>query len=244
LWATELRREEKAHLGAQVDEMLDLEQPPEELPAVQEVESHVRNRRAQWVSMNQEKRDLYKLGKTQTFTQHPAEEIKIRDLIMSMECLHVPHTYYAYPACWANQSVHREPSELDMRKHCCHAHNIQAYQCHDPITLTLKQMVGQDVMLAADAEANGETERIIVRGNYQHCYYKGCQHKAQNGVGMRGHLETAHHKHNPLDMGPWDIMLEYLAQDPDATIADLIGVKKRLFADIRDAAMLESLTRL
>jgi hypothetical protein len=85
-------------MEVQVDRMLDFEEPPEELPAVQEVANwdteienewlkfreilplsglqqrvaiaaHVRNRRVQWVSMNQEKRDLYNLWKSHIFTQ-------------------------------------------------------------------------------------------------------------------------------------------------------------------------------
>jgi hypothetical protein len=43
---------------------------------------------------------------------------------------------------------------------------------------------------------------------------------------MRGHLETAHHKHHPPDMGIWGIILEHLGHNHDATIADLIGAKE------------------
>jgi hypothetical protein len=71
-------------------------------------------------------------------------------------------------------------------------------------------------------------EKIIVRGNYQQCYYRGCQHKAQNGVGMLGHLETSHHKHHLLGMGICDIILEHLEHNHDATIADLIGAKEAI----------------
>jgi hypothetical protein len=113
-----------------------------------------------------------------------------------------------------------------MRKHCYHAHNVPAYQCHDPITFTLKRMIDQDVMLAAHVDNNGSHEEVIVRGNYQHCYYRDCQHKAQNGVGMLGHMQQSHHKHNPADMGLWDILIDHLAQNHDATIGDLIGHKE------------------
>jgi hypothetical protein len=190
------------------------------------IEAFVRNCRAQWVSMDQSKRALYHAWKITRFQHASSEEIKIRDLIMSMECSHIPHTHYACPICWHNFTVHKEASTDGMRKHCYHAHNLMAYQCHDPVTLTLRQMIGQDVMLAANVDSNGLVEKIIVRGNHQQCYYRNCRHKAQNGVGMLGHVQTAHGKHNPADMGIWDIILEHLNEDPDATITDLVGHKE------------------
>jgi hypothetical protein len=41
---------------------------------------------------------------------------------------------------------------------------------------------------------------------------------------MLGHLETAHRKRNPADMGIWDIILEHLEHDQNSTIADLFIV--------------------
>jgi hypothetical protein len=84
-------------------------------------------------------------------------------------------------------------------------------------------MVGQDVMLAAEIENQGTIEKVIVRGNYQQCYHLDCQHRSMNGVGMLGHLETDHKKKNPPCTGLWDIILEHLKHNHDATIADLIG---------------------
>jgi hypothetical protein len=85
--AQERIREEQEHLEQDVARILSLEEPPPELPAVQEVtnweaevqngwygfrdvlqksgltervtiEAHVRNRTAQWIEMNQEKREF------------------------------------------------------------------------------------------------------------------------------------------------------------------------------------------
>jgi hypothetical protein len=189
-----------------------------------EIEAFVRNRRAQWVAMDQEKRNQYQQWKLEHFVQQKdPDQIKLRDLMMSMQCLEIPHSHYACTICWHSLTVRKENSTDGMRKHCYHAHNLPAYRCHDTITLTLRSMVGQDVMLAAEIDNQGTLEKVIVRGNYQQCYHLNCQHKSTNGVGMLGHLETDHKKRNPPCMGVWDILLEHLEHNPDATLADLIG---------------------
>jgi hypothetical protein len=200
-----------------------------------EIEGFVRNRRAQWVAMDQTKRELYNQWKIEKFVQQKdPEQIRLRDLILSMQCLHIPRSHYACPICWHSLTVHKENSADGMRKHCFHAHNLPAYRCHDPITLTLRQMVGQDVMLAAEIENQGTLERIIVRGNYQQCYHLHCQHKSMNGVGMLGHLETDHKKKNPPCMGMWDIILGHLEHNQEATISDLIGAHEAIVCNHPD----------
>jgi hypothetical protein len=89
-------------------------------------------------------------------------------------------------------------------------------------------MVGQDIMLAAEIDNQGLPDKIIVRGNYQQFYHLNCQHKSMNGVGMLGHLETAHKKRNPACMGVWDIILEHLEHNPNSTVADLIGTHEAI----------------
>jgi hypothetical protein len=168
-------------------------------------------------------RQLYDLWKAQTFAQKKEEEIKVRDLIMSSECLHLPNAHYACTICWLNQRVHKEPNAVEMRKHCYHAHSLQACKCHDPITLALSRMIGQDVMLSAVLQ---NEEKITVRGNYQQCYHRGCQEKSANGVGTKIHMETKHHSSNTPDMGAWDIVLDHLNFNEDTTLADFFGEKQ------------------
>jgi hypothetical protein len=74
-------------------------------------------------------------------------------------------------------------------------------------------MIGQDVMIAAEVDNRGVLEKVIVRGNFQQCYHHNCQHRSVNGVGMLGHLQTAHRKRNPADMGIWDIIIEHLEHE-------------------------------
>jgi hypothetical protein len=142
---------------------------------------------------------------------------------MSMECLSLPHAHYQCPICWLNQSVHREPNAAEMRKHCYHAHSLPACKCHDPITLALSRMIGQDVMLAATLQ---NEERITVRGNHQQCYHRGCQEKSPTGVGMKDHLERKHHSAGAPDMGAWDIVLDHLTHNEDSTLEDFFGEKR------------------
>jgi hypothetical protein len=135
--AAKLRREDHAYLERRVEGMLDFEAPPDIPTAVEEVddwnseiqnawfrfsdnlqksglqqrvaiESFVRNRRDQWMSMNQAKRDLYTTWKIEKFGRAKADQILIRDLITSMECLHIPHTHYACSICFRNNTVHKE----------------------------------------------------------------------------------------------------------------------------------------
>jgi hypothetical protein len=115
----EKNRGDQQRLERDVDGMIDLEEPLVEFSAVQEVtnwdvefqnawygfrdvpkksrltqpvtvEAHVRNRRAQWIGMKQEKQELYTTWKAATFAQRKADDIRVRDAIMSMECLHLP----------------------------------------------------------------------------------------------------------------------------------------------------------
>jgi hypothetical protein len=121
----DVEEEQFTHFERRLAHQLTLEQEPEELQPVAEVndwgaeianawtnfseilskpglqqrveiEAFVRNRRAQWVAMNQEKRELYNQWKIQTFVQQRDPNlIRLRDLIMSMQCLHIPHSHYA-----------------------------------------------------------------------------------------------------------------------------------------------------
>jgi hypothetical protein len=191
------------------------------------VEAHVRYRRAQWIQMNKEQRDLYTTWKSQRYSNAKPEEIKIRDLIMSPDCLHLPPSHYACPICWLSQTMHKESTAAGMRQHCYKAHSIQASSCYDPFTLALGRMIGNDVMLKA-VFPDPEIGPRIVRGNYLQCYHPGCQEKAVNGVGMRTHLERAHHAHDSLDMGPWDIIMAHLKADPDVTLEGLFGRKQAI----------------
>jgi hypothetical protein len=84
-------------------------------------------------------------------------------------------------------------------------------------------MIGQDVMLAAVLQ---NEERVTVRGNYQHCYHRGCQEKSANGIEMKTHLEMKHHSASAPDMGAWDIILDHLTQNENLTLADFFGEKK------------------
>jgi hypothetical protein len=146
-----------------------------------EIEAFVRKRCSLWVAMDAGKRELYHQWKIEKFVQQKdPHQILLRDVIMSMQCLEIPHSHYACPICWRNLTVHKEASAEGMRKHCFHAHSLPAYRCHDPITLTLRQMIGQDIMLAAEIGNEGHPDKIIVRGNYQQCYHLNCQHRAVN----------------------------------------------------------------
>jgi hypothetical protein len=185
--------EESQHFHRRLDHQLCPEKEPEELQPVMEADSwsaevdnawtnfseilqktglqqgveievFVRNRRALWVAMDAEKRDRYNQGKIERFVQQKdPHQILLRDLIMSTQCLHIPHSHYACPICWHTLTVHREASAEAMRKHCFHAHNLPAYRCHDPITLTLRQMVAKTSCLQQSLTTKDIQTRLLLK---------------------------------------------------------------------------------
>jgi hypothetical protein len=204
----------------ELNRVLEMEEPPEPLPISCEVadweseignawlrftpcleksglnqrvavESHVRYRRAQWIQMNKEQRDLYTVWKNQRYANARPHQIKIRELIMSPDCPYLPPSHYACPVCWLSQTIHKEATAAGMRQHCYKAHRIQASSCYDPFTLALGKMIGNDVMLKAEwpNPDGGTPMERVVRPNCLQCYHRGCQEKAVNGIGMRNHLK-------------------------------------------------------
>jgi hypothetical protein len=45
---------------------------------------------------------------------------------------------------------------------------------------------------------------------------------------MRNHLEVAHHTHDSLDMGRWDIIMAHLKANPEVTLDGLFGMKQAI----------------
>jgi hypothetical protein len=254
--AEELNQEDQERLDHELNTVLDAGEAPEPMPVRTEitdwvlelqnawinfaqclnksglnqrvaVESLVRYRRAQWIQMTKEQRDLYTVWKNQRYATARPDQVRIRDLIMSPDCLYLPPSHYACPICWISQTIHKEATAAGMRQHCFEAHSIQAKSCYDPFTLALGKMIGKDVILQAEYPDldGGPPKMTTVRGNYLQCYHRGCQHKAVNGVGIRDHLEKSHHSHDSLDMGGWDIIMEHLKHNPELTPDDLFEKK-------------------
>jgi hypothetical protein len=189
--------EDEERQDRELDEVLDLDTPPEPVAVNVEVpdwevelsnmwnnfsgclsksgpnqrvavESLVRYRRAQWTQMSKEQRDAYTTWKGLRYANATPDQIKVRDLIMSPDCLYLPPSHYACPICWLSQTVHKEPIANGMRQHCFKAHSIQGKSCYDPFTLALGKMIGHDVMLAAEwpDPDGGPPMTRTVRGNY------------------------------------------------------------------------------
>jgi cytochrome c551/c552 len=257
--AEERNQEEQARLDHELEAVLDADEPPEPVPAMTEitdwdedlentwinfapcldksglnqrvaVESLVRYRRAQWIQMTKEPRDLYTVWKNQRYATARPDQVRVRDLIMSPDCLYLPPSHYACPICWMSQTVHKEATAAGMRQHCFKAHSTQAKSCYDPFTLALGKMIGKDVMLQAEwPDTDGGPPRTTtVRGNYLQCYHRGCQHKAVNRVGIRDHLEKQHHSHDSLDMGGWNIILDHLKHNSELKLDDLFEKKSAI----------------
>jgi hypothetical protein len=177
--AEERNQEEQEAMDRELDQVLDMEEPPIPVqiagevndwdadidqqwqrftPCIEKsglnqrvtVEAHVRYRRAQWIQMSKEQRDLHTTWKNQRYANAKPDEIKVRDLIMCPDCLHLPPSHYACPICWLSQTMHKESTAAGMRQHCYKAHSIQASSCYDPFTLALGRMIGNDVMLKAE----------------------------------------------------------------------------------------------
>jgi hypothetical protein len=148
--------------------------------------------------MHKEQRNMYTLWKGMRYADAKSSEIKVRDLVMSLDCLYLPHSHYACPIFWLSHIVHKEPSAAEMRTLVYRSHSIQSNACHDTFTLALRRMLDKDVMLSAEF---GQS-KVIIHGNYQQCYYPGFQERSVNGTGMRSHLEKAHNGPDPLpDLG-------------------------------------------
>jgi hypothetical protein len=189
------------------------------------IERCVRRRREQWTKLSKEDQDRYTIWKTKKFTLRRPGKIKIRDLMMSFECIRMPQVHYGCPVCWEAQAVHREGNVAEMKKHCYQCHQIPARRCHDPFMLAISRMIGKDVTLAATVSDPEVSFECLIRGGYQQCYYPGCQEKVANGAGMKGHLERAHGKEAPPELGGWDILVAHLKKGMDTTLADVFEEK-------------------
>jgi hypothetical protein len=83
-------------------------------------------------------------------------------------------------------------------------------------------MIGKDITLSAELEQPNGVARMIVRGNYQQCYYQGYQEKSATRVGMRNHLEQSHNGRDPpLDLSPWNIIIDHLKHDENVSLTGL-----------------------
>jgi hypothetical protein len=194
--AEERDQEDRAQQDRESDAVLDADEPPEPVPVALEVtdwdkdladtcshfsgclakfglnqrvaiESLVHHRRAQWTQMTKEQRDVYTAWKTQRYAKAQPDRIRVRDLIMSPDCLYLPPSHYVCPICWLNQTVYKKTTANGMRQHCFKAHSIQAKSCYGPFTLALGKMIGHDVMLEAEwPNPDGRTAPMsrIVRG--------------------------------------------------------------------------------
>jgi hypothetical protein len=126
--AEELNREETGRFESDLDESVELEELPEEFPVVcvsedwdaaipnsrerfkghlteswrslrVAIEAHVRNRRAQRIAINKEQRGRYSMRRSRRCADSSADQILVRDLIMSPDCISLPHSDYACPIC-------------------------------------------------------------------------------------------------------------------------------------------------
>jgi hypothetical protein len=141
--AQERNHEDQEALDRELDQVLDIDEPLEPVqiagevndwdkeidqqwqhfaPCIEKsglnqrvtVEAHVRFQRAQWIQMSKEQRDLYTTWKNQRYANAKPDEIKVRDLIVSPDCSHLPPSHYACPICWLSQTMHKESTAAGM----------------------------------------------------------------------------------------------------------------------------------
>jgi hypothetical protein len=91
--------------------------------------------------------------------------------------------------------------------------------------LIVRVPIGKDVALAAVGKEEDAEFAIPIKGNYQQCFYPGCQERCTNGAGMKTHLERAHGKEAPPDLGGRDILVAHLKKGEDITLAQVVEEK-------------------